>query len=66
MIIRKNGHNLITAGLVKVLAHDQWSVTLLVVGLDPKTGTQQEYDVVVSLDEVASLARVVRQQKKEG
>lgn len=66
MIIRKNGHNLVTAGLVKVKRQDQWSVTLDVVGLDPETGDQTHYDVVVSLNEIAFLNRAARQALKEG
>jgi hypothetical protein len=55
MIIRKEGVNLIQAGLLKIVARDQYSLTVVVTGLDEKTGDQVMYDLVLSWNEVNAL-----------
>lgn len=54
MIIR-NSWTQLQAGIMKILAHDQWSVTINVIGLDRENSEQIEYDLVLSWDEVQAL-----------
>jgi len=69
MILRKEGRNLIQAGMLKMLARDQWSITATVTGLeltgevDAKGNSEARqvmFDLVFSHDEIAALARYAR------
>lgn len=60
MIIRKSGEPLLEAGLLKIVARDQYSVTVCVTGLDQKTGDEVMYDIALSWNEVATLSAAAK------